>query len=105
MEAPERITKNDDDLALQIVWRDGVTTETPYRFLRLSCVCARCVHELTGAALLDPDSVPDDVGIREMKLVGNYALKIVWSDGHDTGLYTWERLAELTRDGNGNSGR
>jgi DUF971 family protein len=30
-----------------------------------------------------------------MSPVGNYALKIVWSDGHDTGLFTWERLAAL----------
>ncbi len=33
-----------------------------------------------------------------MSFTGNYALKIVWSDGHSTGLYTWDLLAELARD-------
>ena len=39
--------------------------------------------------------MPSDIHIQEMNLVGNYALKILWSDGHDTGLYTWELLRKL----------
>jgi DUF971 family protein len=39
--------------------------------------------------------VPDNIGITNMELVGNYALKFVFSDGHDTGIYSWDRLHRI----------
>ena len=45
-----------------------------------------------------PEAVPADIHPLDMQLTGNYALKIRCSDGHATGLYTWERLAELEND-------
>lgn len=36
-----------------------------------------------------------DITIAGMSLVGNYAIKIDWSDGHDTGIYTWKKLREV----------
>ena len=45
-----------------------------------------------GVRTLDVNSVPDDIGITHIELVGNYALKLSFSDGHDTGIYTWDRL-------------
>lgn len=48
--------------------------------------------------ILDPDTIPADIQPVAMSLTGNYALKIVWSDGHSTGLYTWDLLAEIARD-------
>ena len=47
--------------------------------------------------ILDLDTVPDDVHPTDVSIVGNYALKIVWSDGHSTGLYTWEHLGNIAR--------
>jgi DUF971 family protein len=44
---------------------------------------------------LDVDSIPDDIAPTAIELCGNYALRIDWSDGHSTGLYTWQRLAEI----------
>ncbi len=38
---------------------------------------------------------PYDIAITDMQLVGNYALKFVFSDGHDTGIYSWDRLYEM----------
>ena len=67
----------------------------PFKPLRCACTCAGCVDEFTGAPLLDPATVPADVAVRAMKLVGHYAMQITWSDGHDTGLYTWTRLREM----------
>ena len=79
---------------LRVVWADR-QGEYSFRFLRQQCQCARCVNEWTGEQILDPDSVAADVSINAMELVGHYAIRIRWSDGHDSGLYTWERLQEL----------
>jgi DUF971 family protein len=53
------------------------------------------VDEFTGEQTLDVASIADDIRIVDMQLVGNYALRIGWSDGHSTGLYTWTRLRAL----------
>lgn len=85
--------------ALVVTWQDDDMCSYPFFYLRDNCVCAHCVHEVTGEKLLDPASIPKDIHIKDMKLVGNYALKIFWSDGHDAGLYTWTRLRELAAAG------
>ena len=81
--------------AIQFAWSDGVERALPDRALRLACPCAFCVHELTGRRLLQPAQVADGVRIRDMQPVGNYAYRIQFDDGHDTGIYTLERLREL----------
>ena len=80
---------------LHVTWHDG-EVGLPFRHLRAQCECAHCVNEWTGERILDPDSIPEDVGIEKMELVGNYAVRIYWSDGHHSGLFTWERLRELS---------
>jgi DUF971 family protein len=68
--------------------------------LRGYCDCAHCVNEWTGERLLDPATIPPDIVIERLELVGNYAMRPYWSDGHCSGLFTWQRLrslAELTR--------
>lgn len=82
---------------LLIAWSDGSAHQYPFVFLRGQCQCARCVDEITGRLLLDLSSIPQDLCVKSMDLRGNYAICIVWSDGHDTGLYTWEFLRELTQ--------
>ena len=94
---PSAINRLDDAAQLEGQWSDGITATLLYRDLRLACGCAHCVDEWTGKPLLNPADVPMDVCIEKISLVGNYAIRIVWSDGHDTGLTTWKRLAELTR--------
>ena len=94
---PSEINRHDEQLCLQFVWPDGVDVMIPYRVVRLACPCAHCVDEWTGKPLLDPDTLPEDIAIESMELRGNYALKISWTDGHDTGLYTWARLSSITR--------
>lgn len=64
------------------------------RALRLACPCAGCVDEMSGRPLLDPDSVPSEVLADGIELVGSYGLKIRWSDGHSTGIYTFRFLRE-----------
>ena len=64
----------------------------PARALRLACGCAACVEEMSGRPILDPARVPDDILPRSVALVGTYGLRVQWSDGHGTGIYTFERL-------------
>jgi DUF971 family protein len=53
-----------------------------------------CVDEMTNRALLDPATVPSDVAPEAISLVGAYGIKIRWSDGHGTGIYTFRMLRE-----------
>lgn len=81
---------------LDISWSDGRTTTLRTHDLRVNCPCAECVDEVTGARRLDPASVSADVWPQEIRPVGRYALNFVWSDGHSSGIYTFERLRELS---------
>jgi ATP-binding protein involved in chromosome partitioning len=79
--------------SVRIVWDEGGDeTEHSARDLRIRCTCAHCQSEVTGQRLLDPASVPADLTVTAMSLVGNYGLSIHFSDGHTTGIY---RLREL----------
>ena len=78
-----------------IVWQDGHESFYESHALRCACGCASCVDEVSGKKLLDDERVPADVRAREFLPVGNYGVAIVWSDGHDTGIYTFETLREL----------
>ncbi len=93
--APKGIDLKDSASLFVIAWNDGAETRIPYRALRLACRCAHCVEETTGRALLDPDSVPADVGVTECREVGLYGIQITWTTGHGTGIYTWEVLRRL----------
>ncbi|MCG8583084.1 MAG: DUF971 domain-containing protein [Pirellulales bacterium] len=92
---PTDIRAETADSRLAITWNDGKSSSLPFVFLRGECQCARCVDEITGRRLLDVSTIPDDICVDNMELRGNYAVRIVWSDGHDTGLFTWEFLREL----------
>ena len=78
-----------------IVWPDGHESYYDPWELRCACSCARCVDEMTGAKLLVDARVPQDVHAVEIHPVGRYAISIVWSDGHDTGIYSFKRLRQL----------
>lgn len=88
---PRTITRRDEGLLVD--W-DGAGHEAliPARTLRLACPCAACVEEMTGRPLLDPAVVPEVIRPLRLAAVGGYGLRIHWSDGHGTGIYTWDRL-------------
>ena len=88
---PYAITRQDDGLVIE--WAPGQAPAMyPARPLRLACPCAECVDEMSGRPLLDPARVPADVRPTRLQLIGNYGLKVWWSDGHHTGIYTFEAL-------------
>jgi DUF971 family protein len=80
------------DRAFRIVWDDGHESVYPARLLRERCPCAGCRDEWTGRPLLDPSAVPGDLALKDARLVGNYAIQFAYTDGHSTGLYTFEFL-------------
>lgn len=84
-----------DARTLEVGWCDGRVDALDVRELRLACPCAQCVEEMSGAALLNPASVPVDVAPRRLTSVGTYAVIIDWSDGHGTGIYTFAYLRRL----------
>ena len=84
---------NDHDIRIR--WSDGGDHIYPARALRLKCPCAMCVDENTGLRILKEPGVPLDVHPLKIEPVGRYAIAIHWSDGHNTGIYTWEWLYEL----------
>ncbi len=86
-----------EDARLRIVWDDGHQTELPFTMLRRHCPCAMCKDEWTGETLLDPAAVPETLGATRADIVGNYALSFAFSDGHGTGIYTFEMLRKLCR--------
>ena len=80
---------------IKIRWKDGPETVYPARLLRMECPCAVCVDELSGIRSLQESMVPPGVHPAGIDRVGRYAIQIHWSDGHNTGIYTWERLHDL----------
>ncbi len=79
-----------------IKWDDqGHEAVYPARMLRLACQCAACREEMTGRPLLDPATVPEDIDALQVRHVGRYGIQIAWSDGHNTGIYTYENLLAL----------
>ena len=88
---PHAINRRDDGLLIE--WdAAGHQGFYPARELRLACPCAACVDEMSGRQLLDPAGVAPSVRPVSLELVGAYGLRVNWSDGHATGIYTFDRL-------------
>jgi len=85
-----------DGKVLRLHWEDGKRTAATARALRLLCPCAACVDEWTSARTLDPASVSEDITLQEIAPVGNYALRLLFSDGHSTGIFPWDQLRDIT---------
>jgi DUF971 family protein len=53
------------------------------------------VNEWTGERMLKPENISENIEIRDLSLVGRYALNFRWSDGHETGIYSFRYLREF----------
>jgi DUF971 family protein len=94
-EPPEAIDVTEKG-EVRILWPGGAEVTIPAARLRDLCPCAGCVEEGTGRKLLDAATIPADIRPLQMLAVGNYAVQIHWSDGHSTGIYTWEALRDAS---------
>jgi ATP-binding protein involved in chromosome partitioning len=91
---PQDIKMNSDG-NLVVMWPDGHEgLHTPYN-LRIACACAQCVDEDTGERTLDIKQVPLDIKITGVNPVGRYGISITFSDGHNTGIYIFDRMRGL----------
>jgi len=86
---------------LLIEWSDGQRRQYTPRVLREACPCATCREKRTEKPR-DPMSLPilttaqlQPLTIAGMQPIGNYAYTIAFSDGHDTGIFTFDLLREL----------
>lgn len=83
--------------SIQIKWPDGSEDFLPNREVRASCQCAQCIHEFTGERLLDPNTIPPTIEAKKIERLGNYAVCITWSDGHSSGIFSWDHLRDLAK--------
>lgn len=95
VEIEPREIKQEDDSTIRITWADQEQCTYKASELRRSCPCAQCVNEWTGERVLKPESVPEEIEIKDLSLVGRYAINFRWSDGHETGIYSFRYLREL----------
>jgi len=91
---PREISQ-ESNTRLGITWVDERVCEYEAAGLRRACPCAQCVNEWTGQRTLKPETISEDVEIRDVTVVGRYALNFRWSDGHETGIYSFQYLREL----------
>ena len=80
---------SEDGTAIEVHWRDGHVSLFPYRYLRGYCPCASCQGHSAGPPKWQGPGELDLVGVR---LVGNYGISPVWSDGHETGIFADREL-------------
>lgn len=98
MKSPTAIRAKTERGVFEIEWSAADVCDLPFKLLRGECPCASCVNEFTGERMINPDDIPDDIKPVGMEYSGNYAVKIRWSDSHDTGLFTFERLEMICRE-------
>lgn len=85
----------ESDSAVSIKWSDEAETKYTAPELRRSCPCASCINEWTGEKILDSKSIPDGLTFGHISIVGRYALNFHFSDGHDTGIFSFNYLRQL----------
>jgi DUF971 family protein len=96
---PKNIEVRNSDQELEINWGDGHQSVYALFGLRKNCPCVSCRggHGQMDSFdrslfFVEPNRHYE---VENIKQVGNHAIKITWSDGHDTGMYQWETLREL----------
>ena len=89
--APEHIELDGKGGVLRLAWPGGRLQALPFAALRQACRCAAC----QSARLLgQPAQVADGVQVTALRPVGLYAVQLVFSDGHERGIYPWSLLRE-----------
>ena len=95
-DAPVEIKLRRAARLLEVTFEDGSRFELPFEYLRVHSPSAEVKGHGPGQETLVLGK--ETVGVRAIEPVGQYAVKLVFDDGHDTGLYTWKYLYELGRD-------
>jgi DUF971 family protein len=93
--------KKDEKLVIE--WADGSRSDYPIEYLRTMCPCAMCKQvrdeRASKKSLLTilPGNFAEPIKAVGAELVGNYAIRIDWSDKHGSGIYSFQYLREIER--------
>ncbi len=86
-----------EDGFVVVGWADGREDRLGFEYLRNHCPCATCVDEWSGKRRSLTLLLPTNFGPEQLDPVGNYGVRIRWSDGHETGIYSHQLLRRLAR--------
>lgn len=84
-----------DDHHVLMKWKNGHQSKFNSKKLRFLCPCATCVSETTGKRMIALEDVSDHLHPTGFRPMGRYGVQISWSDGHATGIYTFNYLREI----------
>ena len=76
---------------IQVKTKDIVKSINP-KELRSKCGCAMCIEEFTGRQILEKSTIKENIYPRLIEPKGNYAVSVVWSDGHRSSIYPYKKL-------------
>jgi DUF971 family protein len=93
---PTEIKLRTASRVLEVSFGDGSRFQLPFEYLRVHSPSAEVKGHGPGQEVLVLGK--ENVGIKAIDPVGQYAVKLVFDDGHDTGLFTWKYLHELGRE-------
>lgn len=100
---PKDITIERATSTMKITWGDGVDSEYPLRWLRANCPCATCKEVRSEAAMatemltlnMNAPAEPS-TEVARAELVGSYAIRLEWTDGHGAGIFAYSSLRSAT---------
>ncbi|MFA5060129.1 MAG: P-loop NTPase [Candidatus Omnitrophota bacterium] len=78
-----------------LVWPDGKSLSVGNFELRLNCQCALCVNEFSGKKTLTADHIKKDIMPQSIIPLGNYAINVIWNDGHSSSIYPYADIEKL----------
>jgi DUF971 family protein len=96
MQPPREIRLKRAEQTLEVTFAAGETHSYPAEYLRVESPSAEVQGHGPGQRRVPGGK--RDVGIKALEPVGNYAIRVVFDDGHDTGIFSWEYLRTLARE-------
>ncbi len=84
---------------LKITWEDSTETILSLKYMRDECPCAGCKGETILLKTYRPPAptvvTPEMYRVKNIEVVGEYAIQVTWKDGHNTGIYSWDYIKQL----------
>lgn len=84
-----------NNYTFSIQWNDESIQDFRLSQLQRQCPCASCVDEITGQSLIDPQRIPEDVRAVVIRSVGRYGIRIQFTSGCSTGIYSYNQLIKM----------
>ena len=96
---PRRLRVDTDAQTLIVAWTDGHTSVFPLARLRAACPCAECqgdsVDHIAPPSIAEPSDSPPQWTDLYIEPAGSVGIRITWDDGHNAGIFRWDRLRRL----------